>query len=109
MPKRKVFSIETAAKLEENRRRAVFENPPDPSEEKEVNMANAIKWHSWGWSKVDCYSKAGVAKKTFGRSVIKVHLILLQYAIDEIHFVTMLFKGTSRCCEWWYWALKDGP
>ena len=67
MSKRNVLSVETAAKLEENRRRAVFENPPDPSEEKEVNVVNALKWHSWGWNKVDCYSKAGVGKKTFGR------------------------------------------
>ena len=32
-------SAETAAKLEESRRRDVFENSPDPSQENDVNMA----------------------------------------------------------------------
>ena len=81
MSKKKVFSAETAAKLEESRRRDVFENPPDPSLKKDVNMANALKWHSWGWNKVDCYSKAGVGKKSFGRLAIKLQLNLLQHNI----------------------------
>ena len=67
MSKKKVCSAETAAKLEESRRRDVFENPLDPSQEKDVNMANALKWHSGGWNKGDCYSRAGVGKKSFWR------------------------------------------
>ena len=55
MSKKKVCSAETAAKLEESRRRDVFENPPDPSLEKDLNMANALKWYSWGWNKVDMF------------------------------------------------------
>ena len=81
MSKKKVCSAETAAKLEESRRRDVFENPPDPSLEKDLNMANALKWYSWGWNKVDCYSKAGVGKKSFGRLAIKLQLNLLQHNI----------------------------
>ena len=79
MSKKKVCSAETAAKLEESRRREVFENPPDPSQERDVNIANALKWHSWGWSKVDSYSKAEVGKKIFGRLVIELQWNLLHH------------------------------
>ena len=72
MPKRKVCSVETAAVLEDSRRRDVSDKPPVPSREKDVNILNALKWHSWGWSKFDSYSKAGIGKKTFGRSAIKL-------------------------------------
>ena len=84
MPKRKVCSVETAFKLEENRKRAVFENPPVPSEEREINVANALKWHSWGWNKVDCYSKAGIGKNTFVRSAINTAIdINMKVALDS--------------------------
>ena len=65
-------SVETAVELEDSRRRDVFDNPPDPSQEKDVNSLNALKWHGWSWSKFESYSKAGTGKKTFGRSAIKL-------------------------------------
>ena len=92
MPKRKMCSVETAAKLEENRRRDVFENPPDPSQEKDVNISNALKWHSWGWSKIDSYSKAGIGKKTFGRSAIKLQWNLLHHTTEHFN-ISLLFQG----------------
>ena len=53
------------ADLEKRRQKAVFDDPPPPSSVKAENMANAIKWHTWGWSMVDAYTRAGVSKKSF--------------------------------------------
>ena len=84
MPKRKVCSVETAAELEDSRRRDVYDNPPDPSEAKDVNILNTLKWHSWGWSKFDSYSKAGIGKKTFGRSAIKLQQIIFTTQLNNL-------------------------
>ena len=85
-------SAETAAKLEESRRRDVFENSPDPSQEKDVNMANALKWHSGGWNKGDCYLKAGAGKK------LSDHLILSSYVCSNLvaNIVTNIYMYVMR-------------
>ena len=61
----KGFAALTAEQVEERRRKAVFEMPSSPSPTKATNMANALNWHSWGWSMIDAYTKAGVSKKLF--------------------------------------------
>lgn len=53
---------------ENKRREKIHNNPPPPSLDKAINMANALKWRTWGWSIVDAYTKAGVSKKSFKRS-----------------------------------------
>jgi hypothetical protein len=67
MPKRKGFAFMTEVEKEEKRKKDVFNNPPAISIDKAVNMANALKWHTWGWTMVDAYTKAGVSKKNFKR------------------------------------------
>ena len=68
MPKRKGFAAMSEFEKENFRRKEVFNNPPPASRDNAINMANALKWHSWGWTKVDAYTKAGVSKKNFKRS-----------------------------------------
>ena len=68
MPKRRGYGALSENEREENRRKDIYNNPPSPSPNKAANMANALKWHAWGWSMVDSYTKAGVSKKTFRRS-----------------------------------------
>ena len=67
MPKRRGFAAMTEFQMEERRRKDVYNNPPPPSINKAANMANALKWHAWGWSMIDSYTKAGVSKKAFKR------------------------------------------
>ena len=67
MPKRRGFAAMSEVQLEERRRKDIFNNPPLPSLDKAANMANALRWHAWGWSMVDSYTKAGVSKKCFKR------------------------------------------
>ena len=67
MPKRRGFAALSDIEIEERRRKEVYNNPPSPSLDKALNMANALKWHAWGWSMVDSYTKAGVSKKNFRR------------------------------------------
>jgi hypothetical protein len=92
MLKNKGVSAVSAVELENRRREKVRENPPSPSADKDVNKANALKWHSWGWSKVDAYTKAGVSKKSFKRSGISQDIIyqlfviaILRYSIYNTH------------------------
>ena len=75
----------TAEQVEERRRKAVFEMPPSPSPIKATNMANALKWHSWGWSMIDAYTKAGVSKKSFKRYRLNKILWLYIYDILILH------------------------
>ena len=85
MPKRKGVAAMTAEQVEERRRKAVFEMPPSPSPIKATNMANALKWHSWGWSMIDAYTKAGVSKKSFKRYRLNKILWLYIYDILILH------------------------
>ena len=52
---------------EKRKRKEVYNNRPAPSSDAVVNMTNALKWYSWGWSMADAYTKAGVSKKSFKR------------------------------------------
>ena len=85
MPKRKGVAAMTAEQVEERRRKAVFEIPPSPCPIKATNMANALKWHSWGWSMIDAYTKAGVSKKSFKRYRLNKILWLYIYDILILH------------------------
>ena len=83
LPKRK----DVALQVEERRRKAVFEMPSSPSPIKATNMANALNWHSWGWSMIDAYTKARVSKKSFKR--YRLNKILRQYMIQKESFIIL--------------------
>lgn len=68
MSKKRGYGALSDNEREERRRKDVYNSPPSPSFDKATNMANALKWHAWGWSIVDSYTKAGVSKKNFRRS-----------------------------------------
>jgi hypothetical protein len=68
MPKRKGFAFITEVEKEEKRKKDVYNNPPAISIDKAVNMANALKWHTWGWTKVDrCLHQGRSEQKNFKR------------------------------------------
>jgi hypothetical protein len=51
---------------EEMARMKVFETPPPPSDDPEVNVSNALKWHlDWGWMKKKAYTAAGLTPSKF--------------------------------------------
>ena len=82
MPKKRGFAAMSDVEREDRRRKDVFSNPPSPSSDKAANMANALKWHAWGWSMVDSYTKAGVSKKNFKRLAISHLMIQLRVCIN---------------------------
>jgi hypothetical protein len=74
MSKRRGFAAMTDEEKEKKRRKDIHDDPPAPSSDAVVNMTNALEWRSWGWTMVDAYTKAGVSKKSFKRSVFSIQI-----------------------------------
>ena len=92
MSKRRGFASMTTEEKEDKKRLEVYNNPPTPSSDAVVNMTNALKWRTWGWSMSDAYTKAGVSKKSFKRSgssrLHVVQMILVRFLKERIRLVT---------------------